>query len=579
MKSRYLTILAVLALLSLGSCNDYLDKVPDTRVYLTTIEQLRELLITGYSDANYACVGELSSDNVIDNNSPSSDGVRYNLPSYSVADDQLYAWDDVDMGTDSDTPSGIWSGCYGAIAVANAVLERAEQFEKEGIDGVQLTPEERETLNAIKGEAYLIRAYHHFILCNIFCMPYRGPELSKQLPGIPYTTKPETVLKPHYERGTLAEDYEMIEKDLLAGLPLINEQIYDVPKYHFNKASSNAFAARFYLFKREYDKVVEYATAAFKGNDPASMCNDVWNQDDFYYISDIGRYYTGTERAANMMLITSYSTWWRRFLGYRYTPNRDAKRATIQGPGPSWENCKYRNTKTKETFSMNPCFAGVCGSAGGQEYGAYFAGTCFEQFEYTDKLAGIGYCHEVHGIFTTEETLLCRAEAYVFLGDIDAAFNDLKIWDDARQNNISKSSSNAVPLTKALIEKFYTKDPGYGIKKDFHIDEVCPSDKYHVTDEILPYLHCVEHYRRIETVHTGQRWFDIKRFGFEITHLIGANESRTLLPLDSRYAIQIPTEVLSAGMEKTDRTSQKYAIVPQADQRVIPASTYQAISE
>ena len=29
--------------------------------------------------------------------------------------------------------------------------------------------------------------------------------------------------------------YEMIEKDLLEGLPLIEDKAYTVPKYHFNK--------------------------------------------------------------------------------------------------------------------------------------------------------------------------------------------------------------------------------------------------------------------------------------------------------------------------------------------------------
>lgn len=552
MKLKYIAILVAVALTSLTSCKDFLDKVPDTRVYLNNVEQLRQLMVDGYMASSYACVAELSSDNVIDNNSPSDDGVIYNLSAYDISDNQLYAWQDVDLASGNDTPSGVWSGCYGAIAVCNAVLEKALEWEQTGVngDGVKLSAQDMDVLKAVKGEALVSRAFHHWILCNIFCMPYAGPEKSKQFQGIPYTTVPEKVVHPHYERGTLAEDYEKIEKDLMEGLPLINDQIYEVPKYHFNLASANAFAARFFLYKREYDKAVKYATASFKGNDPSTMMNDIWSNSSFYYISDIGRYNTSVKNASVMMCFTNYTTWWRRFLGQRYTPNRDAKRATIEGPGPTWNSCRYINNRTKETFAMHPCFFSVCGSAGGQEYGSYYAGNMFEQFEYTDKLAGIGYCHGIRAEFTTEQSLLTRAEANLFLGNIDEAFADLKIWDVARQKNVA-GDDRMIELTKDVIVKYYNKDndPGFGIMKDIHIDEVCPSEKYHVTPEILPFLQCVQHFRRIETVHTGQRWFDIKRFGLEIPRKIGPTGEDLLTVHDLRKAIQIPNEVLSAGLE------------------------------
>ena len=558
MKLRYKILFIAVALIGLSSCKDFLDKVPDTRVYLVNLDQLQQLLVTGYMDSNYALVGELSSDNVIDNNSPSDEGVRYNLSFYSQADEQVYAWEDVDLDiTNSDTPSGVWNGCYGAIACANAVLEKAAEFEETGmIGGEAMTAADRERLDAIKGEAYMIRAYHHFILAQIFCMPWRGESLSAQYPGIPYSTQPETELDPKYDRGNLVETYSNIEEDLQLGLKYITETFYEVPKYHFNVASSNAFAARFYLIKRDYEKVVQYATAAFKGTDPATMLNDGWWQEDFYYISDIGRYFTSIERPGNFQLFSSYSTWWRRFLGYRFTCNRDAKRGTIQGPGPSWDKCRYKNQVTKETFAMMPCFNGVCGSAGGSEYGAYFAGNCFEQFEYTDKIAGIGYCHEIRPEFTVEETLLMRAEANLFLGNIDAAFDDLYLWN---HEHLSEKESFYI-----RADRITASNSAYPIVKKFHIDEVCPSDKYKLTDEIEPYMQCVQHFRRIQMVHLGNRWFDIKRYGFTIKHKMGISNVYTLDVLDPRYAIQIPNEVIGAGLEPNERvttTAENSAVV------------------
>lgn len=573
MKLRYLTIVAGLSMLGLSSCSDFLDKAPDTRVELVTVEQLRELLVTGYNSYDYSVVGEMSSDNMIDNNSPDDKGNRENLSSYDVGDEELFAWEDVKSNIGSDSPSTIWSGCYHAIATANAVLERVAELEA---DPSGLSAAELELLSGVKGEALLIRAYHHFILVNVFCMPYQGdnpvPDYTGKLSdyqGIPYMTKSETEVKPHYDRGTVADDYRLIEADIEAGVPLINDAIYEIPKYHFNRAAANAFAARFFLFKRDYEKVVKYADAAFNGVNPLERQSDIWSHrldGLFYYVSDIARYYASIERSNVFMCIATYSTWLRRY-GNRYGTNREAKRATIEGAGPSWENCKWRNTQTQEVFSMHPCFNGLCMSS---EYGRWFCGMA-EQFEYTDKLAGIGYPHIVRPEFTGEETILCRAEAKLFLGDLEGCFNDLKIWDDGRQN-VGEENTGLQELTHALIKKFYSstgEGRKYGIMKDIHIDEVCPSDKYHLTEEMIPYMQCIQHYRRIETIHNGMRWFDIKRLGLSFTHKIGKNRVERLYTMDPRYAIQIPSEVISAGFDVNPR----YVPEP-AEEMVIPSSSY-----
>ena len=556
-----------MALVGLSACNDFLDKVPDTRVYLVNLDQLQQLLVTAYTQNNYANVCELSSDNVVDNNSPDDDGMRYHLSSYDQFDEQLYAWQDVDLDiSDSDSPSGIWSGCYAAIAAANAVLQKVDLFESTGeIEGEPISPSDRARMNAIKGEAHLIRAYHHYILAQIFCMPYRGASISQTLPGIPYATEPETRLDPKYDRGTLQETYDKIEADLLEGLKYVADEFYEVPKYHFNVAAANAFAARFYTVKREYDKVVQYATAAFKGEDPATMRNDFWDQTDFYYYSDIARYYSSVDRPGNFMMIGTYSTFDRRFYGYRFACNRDAVRATIMGPGPSWESCKwsYRSGKKQITFSMMPCFSSMCASVG-YDYGAFFVGNCFEQFEYTDKLAGIGYVHMVRPEFTSQETILLRAEANIFLGNIDAAFEDLYLWNHEHLLLDESRNYQMTELSKDQIVRFYSyydnpnrRDPGFGIVKKFHIDEVCPSDKYKLTQEIEPYMQCIQHFRRIQMIHLGNRWFDIKRYGFEVTHKIGISDVYHLDVLDPRYAIQIPNEVIGAELAPNPRATVK----------------------
>ena len=233
----YSALLALMAV-SASSCEDFLSKNPDDRMELDSPEKMQMLLVSGYTDGNIAYMCELSGDNFVDNNAPNASGQRYNLGELARIDNEIFAWEPAVSSDQQDSPSHMWEGCYHAIACANQVLQRVAEYEAEG---------RGDEVSAVKGEALVIRAYHHFLLANLFCMPYGGAEASKSLQGLPYMTEPETTLNVVYDRGNLADFYDKIEQDLLAGLPLINDDIYDQPKYHFNTTAANAFAARFYI--------------------------------------------------------------------------------------------------------------------------------------------------------------------------------------------------------------------------------------------------------------------------------------------------------------------------------------------
>ena len=76
------------------------------------------------------------------------------------------------------------------------------------------------------------------------------------------------------------------------------------------------------------------------------------------------------------------------------------------------------------------------------------------------------------------------------------------------------------------------------------------SSSFIVTPGQEPFVQCILHFRRLETLFEGLRWFDVKRYGIEIEHLIGANKRDVLRWDDSRRAIQIPQDVLAAGMTR-----------------------------
>jgi len=505
------------------SCQDILDKTPDNRAELNTPEQITQLLVSAYSTGNYALIGELSSDNFIDNNSPDSKGVYYHLEEFNKIHNEMFAWDDVVSSDEQDSPSSVWSGCYLAIAVDNHALEVIAKLETEG---------RADEVKAQKGEALLSRAYHHFILVNIFAQAYRNSELSKNDMGIPYVTTRETTVSVNYERPSVAEDYAKIEKDLTDGIALIDDKNYEIPKYHFNKLAAHAFAARFYLFKRDYEKVIAHANAAM-GTNPATNLRN-WNTE--YPTFEAFAYGWINASSTNNFLLMPTSSFFNRVFGTRYGCNRDAADGTIFGSGPTTSN-----------YSFAPCYNGRLYIGGSQEYGLYFP-KCGEFFEYTDKIAGIGYGHVVRAEFTGEETLLCRAEAYVYLNQISNAVADLKVYDDSR-----KMTDFIQPdLTENVIKGFYTSDNSLYVKA---YNTTLMSPDFVVSATQKPFIDCVLHFRRLETIFDGMRWFDIKRYGIEITHNIGKSRVEKLTWNDKRRALQIPQEVIAAGFQPNRLTN------------------------
>lgn len=561
------------AAIALSSCSGFLDAPTDTRVDLVNTDQVRMLMNSAYPDVSYAWPCEIMSDNIEDNNSPEgqgNEGIHYNLPSFDRGDDEMFRWETCVSNTNTDSPSIIWEEFYGSIAACNAVLERLDQWEQQNgtLDRTQ---------TAIRAEAKILRAFDAFILAQVFCQPYRGSLSDSEL-GIPYPTSPETTVKPHYERGTLTETYAKIQKDLEDALPDIDNGLYSAPKYHFNQTAAYAFAARFYLFTRQYEKALQYANATFGGEgiDPTPFLSDIWSKlGDFYYVMDFGLYQKGQDKASNFLLYPTHTQQLRRMgNGCRYAVIRDALYSTIYSASPIWSRFKWSLSNGKGgEFTMHPCFNGILIDNGGQsEYGTIMVGTVDEQFEYTDKIAGIGYVRMTRREFFGEETLLTRAEAKLFLGDTNGAIEDLKTWERVRRNcpaALGKEFAFA-ELTLEGIKSFYAdNDPGHGIAKTINIDQICPeSDARVSTDAIMPVLQCVQHFRRIETIHTGMRWFDIKRFGIEFDRKIGnlvAPNYHTMDHLsitDPRKAVQIPAEVVAAGMQANPRGNAPETVSP-----------------
>jgi hypothetical protein len=375
------------------------------------------------------------------------------------------------------------------------------------------------------------------MLVSIFAKTYKDPIKSAADLGVPYITEPINTVLVTYERNSVAEVYDLIAQDIEDGIGLINDQAYSgaSSKYHFNESAAHAFASQFYLYKRDYRKVIQHANRVLGTGDPSSLLKD-WKTNYSNFESEATAY-INAESPSNLLIIPTLSVYNRRFSGTRYGWKGPVISGNVEA-GPNWSIRIYI-----PIWTYNGDYS-------------YILSKINEYFEYTDKVAGIGYPHIMRTEFTTDDVLLNRAEAKIMLSHPDTtsltldsalicgAVEDLDYW--------TKNHRVTATLTKDAIIKFYTASrPAFVLP--FHTRELSPD--FIVTAQQKPFIDCVLHFRRLERMLEGRRWFDLKRYGIEITHVIGkASRTVTLTYDDDRRAIQIPQDVVGAGLTPNSRT-------------------------
>lgn len=525
MKKNRNIIIYVLGMMLLTSCNDYLDKLPDNRTEINTSTKITSLLVSAYPTKTNSALLEFSSDNVMDN------GANYTS---QQSQKEAYLWKPV-TGEDDDDPKELWIGYYKAVGAANEALTAIDNL------GNPVS------LKAQKAEALLCRAFSMFQLANTFCASYQDSASNVKNMGLPYPTEPETQLIAKYDRGTLQNLYDKINADIEAALPDVNDANYTVPKYHFNRSAAYAFAAKFNLYYMNYTKAVKYADVVL-GSDPSGILRDYTQYTSLAGVDDIGNAYISASEPSNLLLLPAYSVIGRAFESSskykRYNHSREiAQYETMWAAGP-WGTGSTNNVLyySHMLYGTNQCV---------------YIPKHVEMFEYTDKSGGVGYAHVVMTAFTTDATLLVRAEANALSNNLDAAAADLNIWQTshtAKATGIAKRTDLTLASINTFMDKLvYEKDTVMAtsqrsIKKHLH-PQGFTVQKGNQENVLQLVLQC----RRLESLFTGERWADIKRYGLYVTHNVDGTTPLILQPGDLRCAIQIPASVISAGLTANPR--------------------------
>lgn len=472
--------LLISGMLVLSGCDDYLSENPDNRVELNTTEKAAQLLTNAYANGSYTFTEWMS------------DNVEFTFGTTKLQEHiQAFEWDDF-IGIFQDTPTNFWTSSYEAIAHANEVLAVIDKL-----------PGERARRNAVKGEAYLARAYAHFMLVNIFAKHYDEETADNDL-GIPYVEEPETEFIKRYERISVADVYDKIEDDLLDGLDLVDGSYYaNSGKYHFTKNAALALASRFYLFKGDFANCIRYSSQML-GSDPGIFVKDIpalllqrINTEDY-----IRLYHSPTDES-NLLLIRQVSNFHLPNLGH--WPSRQLYSFIFE-----------QNPFNLVDERQDPAW--VAGENG-------LAASKYEfLFERSSLTSNVGLNYTIFLAFRGEEVLLNRAECYIQQNNLTAAIADLQLLANKRFRG---NSTITLPLLRAY----------YGTNND----------------QLACFFYLLEERQR-EFMHEGMRWFDIKRFGFPVTHQLDNGSIIRLEEDDDRKVLQIPQAAIDvAGLEPNPR--------------------------
>ena len=549
----------------LASCSDQLDTLPDNRTTLDTPKKIAGLLVTAYPDRTPTLFNEWMSDNTDYMGAQNSQGNR--------GGDQYFFWQEQTEGG-NDSPEQVWMLYYEGVYKANEALAAIDD---------QGGPK-NDILRNSKGEALLIRAYDHFILANEFCRPYNGKTSTKDA-GLYYATgiADFSAAAEQSNRGTVADVYEKIAADIEAGIPLLNDT-YEVPKYHFNKQAAYAFATRFYLYYEKWEKAKEYADKLL-GSNPAASLRDyralqampLSKSDQAVKSAEA---YCSASADCNLLVQTSVSN-----AGMALGPWLISKRYTLTN---YLSETELFNSNNIWGTSSNLIWKPFTVNSGENNFALLMK--LPREFEVRNTTTGSGYLRTLNVDFTMDEALLNRAEAEIMLGQNDAACADMTIW-------MKNFFNTNVTLTPTSVQTYFKTVP-YAYAD---AAKMVPSFKKHISPRFTidaegsvqeSLLQCLLNFRRIETVHQGMRWMDIRRYNIEIPRrLIGANgkPSKNLDWLekdDPRQVVQIPqsireagvagnpTKALVAGAKLVDLSQYKLPVLSAVNQYSAPVSAH-----
>lgn len=232
------TLLVLSSILLLSAC-DMLDIQPTGKVIPQSLAEYRALLATAYKNVpDTRGLASFRSDEMYVKDD------SWELDRYA----KIERWDD--FSAQGQTTSFEWKNFYTVMFTANYTIEQWKDINQGS----------EEDINQLIGECYLLRAYMHFLLVNLYGQPYTRPG-ALETKAVPL--KLNSDINEILRKNTVADIYKSVLSDINEAEKLINKEAWEQSfSYRFTKLSVKALRARVYLYMGQWEDAYTAAEAA-----------------------------------------------------------------------------------------------------------------------------------------------------------------------------------------------------------------------------------------------------------------------------------------------------------------------------
>ena len=230
-------LLLILATFTMSACDNFLDITPTGKVIAETGDEYRALLTYEYKYfTKDRYMTTLRTDEML------MDKVK---TSSTDLDAYLDLWRWKDDNPSPTTSYFSWRSYYHSVYIANYIIQNQKKIK-------EATAQE---ISQLVGEAYMMRAYCHFLLVNLYAEPYTHCTPS-QTRGVPMLLEPDVNAIPG--SSSVETVYNQILSDLDKAEQYLNVEEWELGKnYRFNTTSAQALRARTYLYMGRWSDALE----------------------------------------------------------------------------------------------------------------------------------------------------------------------------------------------------------------------------------------------------------------------------------------------------------------------------------
>lgn len=234
------------AMLTFGSCDDFLGEKPKSQIVLKNTDDYERLLDYYVMTKSVTYYVSFLTDDVF---LPDADPEGLSLPAVSAAIQRFYTFAEELYPTG--TKDQDWIDCYRYLYTHNTIIDGVLGSEK-GSD------KEKKQIYA---EALLGRAFLYHQLLTLYAKPYNA-STAKEDPGVPLILVPD-VTQTNLTRASIQSVYDKMIEDLTVAIPLLSEYPRN-SAFRGSKAAAEALLARYYLYQGKYEQARDLAESALK---------------------------------------------------------------------------------------------------------------------------------------------------------------------------------------------------------------------------------------------------------------------------------------------------------------------------